>query len=308
MTTARSGARSSRSGHRPLSDRLLPYLLMVPALILVIVVMVYPLALSVNMSVREGRSLSLDGLNERAFSFEHYAEILSGPNLGMQFGVSALYVAGTVIPSMVLGVALALLVSRKFPGRRILRPLVLLPWAVPGVIVSVAFAWILEKTYGVANRIALASGLVQEPIGWLTDPNIALIGVLLPTIWKTFPLFTIAVIAARSAIPLEFYEAARVDGAGPFKQFRHITLPGISSVLVLCVVLTSLSSFREFDFIYPLTGGGPLRSTETLAVGVYTEAFEFHHFENAAALGVLTLVISVIIVAVSSRRLRKEYF
>lgn len=308
MKTALNGARGSHSGRRPLSDRLLPYLLMVPALILVIVVMIYPLALSINMSLREGRSLRLDGLNERALSLEHYADVFSGPHLGMQIGVSALYVTGTVLPSMVLGVALALLVSRRFPGRRILRPFVLLPWAVPGVIVSVAFAWILEKTYGVANRIALSTGLVPEQIGWLTDPNIALIGVLLPTIWKTFPLFTIATIAARSAIPHEFYEAARVDGASPLKQFRHITLPGISAALVLCIVLTSLSSFREFDFIYPLTGGGPLRATETLAVGVYNEAFDFHHFENAAALGVLTLAISIIIVAVSSRRLRKEYF
>lgn len=287
---------------------MLPHLLMVPALILVVVVMIYPLALSINMSLREGRSLSLNGLNDRPLSLEHYIDVLTSQFLGQQFAVSALYVAGTVIPSMVLGVALALLVSRNFTGRRILRPLILLPWAVPGVVVSVAFAWILEKTYGVANRIVLATALTDEPIGWLTDPKIALIGVLLPTIWKTFPLFTIATIAARSAIPNEFYEAARVDGAGPFTQFRHITLPGISAALTLCVVLASLSSFREFDFIYPLTGGGPLRSTETLAVAVYNEAFEFRRFENAAALGVLTLVISLILVAASSRRLRKEYF
>lgn len=308
MSVSLSRARATtRLGHgKPLGDRLFPYLLLLPALVLVLAVMVYPLFLSANMSLRKGTSLNLDQLNSRPVSLDHYVDVLTGPHLLPQLLVSVLYVLGTVVPSMALGVALGLLVSSRFPGRRYLRPLVLLAWAVPAVVVSVAFDWILDDRYGIANRII--TGLGGQPIGWLTDPHIALVGVLLPTVWKSFPLFTIATIAARAAIPGELYEAARVDGAGRFTQFRTITLPGINGALALCVILTTLSSFREFDFIYSLTGGGPLRSTETLAVGIYNEAFGNFEFENAAALGIITVLISILIVLVSARRLRKEYF
>lgn len=285
--------------------RLLVWVL--PALTMTTLFLIVPTVMVALLSVRPGRSFEV-GTIYGGFSLEHYAAILTSPGTLQTFTTTLLYVAGTVVPSVLLGVWVALMVDRAFRGRAIAQALLLLPWAVPGVVVSVGFMWMLNESFGVVNAGLVDSGVINERIGWLTDVKWAMTGVLMPTVWKMFPFVAITLIAALKSIPDDLYEAAAVDGASEWQVLRNITLPAVRAALALVIVMTSLLAFKEFDFIYPLTQGGPADATETLSIRVYNEAFQFFRLERAAAWGIATLLVGAGAVAGGLRWLRDEYF
>jgi multiple sugar transport system permease protein len=199
-----------------------------------------------------------------------------------------------------------LLFNKEFPARRWLRSLLLMPWAVPGVIVSLNFLWMFDASFGVVNAILRKLGLVSTDIAWFVDADTAMATVILATVWKSFPFFTITLLAALQSIPKSLYEAARVDGASAWQEFREVTWPGIQRPAMLAVILNALWTFREFDIIYVATGGGPAGATETLGILVYREAFGSFRFGTAAAIGVLMLCTAALIVLAGLRRLRDD--
>jgi multiple sugar transport system permease protein len=177
---------------------------------------------------------------------------------------------------------------------------------VPGVIVSLNFLWMLDASFGVVNAILRRLGLISTDIAWFVDADTAMLAVIAATVWKSFPFFTITLLAALQSIPKSLYEAARVDGASAWQEFREVTWPGIRQPAVLALILNALWTFREFDIIYVGTGGGPAGATETLGILVYREAFGSFRFGTAAALGVLMLATAALIVLVGLRRLRDD--
>jgi multiple sugar transport system permease protein len=132
--------------------------------------------------------------------------------------------------------------------------------------------------------------------------------VIVPTFWKSYPFFTLTLLAAMQSIPEHLYEAARVDGATAWQRFLHITWPGIRSPATLALVLNGLWVFREFDIIFAATGGGPAKATETLGIRAYNEAFSYFYMGRASVIGVLMLVIALAAVFIARRQLRKEFF
>ena len=223
-------------------------------------------------------------------------------------GVTLVYLVGTIGPAFAIGLLTALLLNRAFPGRRWLRSFILLPWAVPGVIVSIVFLWLLDGSFGVVNALLRQAGWLSTDLAWFANDDTALGAVIVATVWKAYPFFTLTLLAALQAIPATLYEAARVDGATAWQRFRHISWPGIRAAAVLAAILNTLWALREFDIIYVTTGGGPDRATETLAVRIYQEAFAFFRMGTASALGVLTMVFAALLALASMRALRREYF
>ena len=195
--------------------------------------------------------------------------------------------------------------DRRFPLRRIFRTLILLPWAVPAVVCSFLFLWILNASYGVLNYLLLRAHLISHYIPWLASLRWSIVGVIIPTVWKSYPFFTLLILAALQVIPLELYEAAKVDGAGPWATFRRVTWPGIQNAAYLALVLQLLWTFREFEIIYPITAGGPDNTTQTLAIYLYNEVFQYFHTGYASALGVVTIAICVALVAAMFPLLRR---
>ncbi len=284
------------------------YALLVPALVLVAVLLAYPLYIAVQLSLRDAQTFSLTQLSEAPLTLRHYREVLGDTAWVADLWRSAVYTFGVTVPAFGIGLGLALLLNRAFPGRRVLRPLVLLPWAVPSIVVSAMFAWMLDSSFGVINYLLRSSGLIAENIGWFTNRDTAMVGVLIPTVWKYYPFFTLVLLAALQSVPGDLYEAARVDGASARAQFRFVTWPAIRSAAVLALIIAGLGVFREFDFIFPLTGGGPLDATRTLAVRIYNEAFQFFNMGPAAAIGVLTIGIAALVVLAMGRTMRREFF
>lgn len=281
--------------------RLLAYALLAPACLLVLLALAYPLAIAIATSLRIGRAANLDRLAQLPLGLGNYARALTSPDLWHSALVTGLYAAGSVGPAFVLGLALALLLDRDFPGRRWLRTLMLLPWAVPGTVVAIAFLWMFDASFGVVNALLRGAGYAGPDIAWFSDGSTALFAVILPTVWKCFPFFVLVLLAALQAIPPELKEAAKVDGAGPVQRLRFITWPMLRGAAVLAIILQLLWAVKEFDIIYATTGGGPAQATQTLALLAYDEAFNFFRFGFAAAIGLLLLVVCAVLAFASLR-------
>jgi len=289
-------------------ERRFAYALLMPAVVTVFALIAWPMYLIVSISFREGKSLNFAALGQRPFGLGNYASVLTDSATWHSAWVSFAYTFGTIVPAFGIGLGTALLLNRVFPWRRWLRSLMLLPWAVPGVMASIVFLWLFDASFGVVNYALRSLGLIAVDVAWYTNESTALIAVIVPTIWKAYPFFTLTLLAALQSIPADLYEAAGVDGASARQRFANITWPGIRGPAVLALILNGLWAFREFDIIFAATGGGPAKATETLGIRAYNEAFGYFYMGRAAVIGVLMLAIAFVFVLVARRELRKEFF
>lgn len=289
---------------RAADKRLFAYSLLVPAFILVFFVVAFPLYRIFVLSFHETDIFTaLPG-----FKFSNYVELLTNPHFSYSLFITILYVFLGASISFLIGLGTALLLNRKFKGRKFARLIVVLPWPIPGVVAALIWAWILDPSFGVFNYILVHTGLVSSPVHWFSSTTPAFLGVLMATVWKGYPFFTLMLLAALQAIPNQLYEAARVDGANSWQQFRRITIPALRSVIAVAMVINSLWLIRQFSIIFILTEGGPSRSTETLAITLYKEAFRYFNVGYASSIGVVTFILSVFITIVLLRYLGEEFY
>mgnify|MGYP002624082378 CR=1 FL=1 len=301
-------ATSLRGRLRYREDKHLPYYLLLPAILIVLGTLVVPLFLLGNMSVRDIDLASLEEVFQAPLTTDHYTGVLEDPDTWKSLWISVLYVAGTTSTAFILGFGTALLLKQAFPGQRVFRTLLLVPWAVPGITATVAFLWMLTPTFGVVNFILRTVGLISTDINWFGNPDTALIAVILPTAWKAYPFFAVMLLAGLQSIPDDWYEAAAVDGAGVFNSFRYVTWPGVKRYAILALIFNGMHTFREFDFIYAATQGGPSGATETIAIRIYNEAFRAFRLGDASALGIFTFVLVALFVLFALRRQAKSSF
>lgn len=313
--TAAGAAQSSRTALRPrtparpgLPSRrtVLAYAMLTPAVLSVGFLIAYPLWLAISVSIRQGRSMNIARLQTLPIGPANFERLVNDPAIWAALGRSAIYVTASVLPAFLIGLGLAVLLNRDFPGRRWARSLLMLPWAVPGVVAAIAFLWMFDGSYGVVNALLLSTGLIDQGVAWYGRQDTAMLAVVLPTVWKGFPFFTLTLLAAMQAIPAALYEAGRIDGASGVALFRHVTWPGIRGAAVLAVVLNALRVFKDLDIIYATTRGGPAGVTETLSLRVYMEAFAFFRLPSAAALGLMMMAICAVLLSLP--RLRQSFF
>jgi multiple sugar transport system permease protein len=196
---------------------------------------------------------------------------------------------------VVVALALALLLNAGVRGRGLFRALYFLPVVVSGVAVTILWQQIYSFDYGILNNILHAAGL--PPVPWLVDPRMAMPSIAIMATWKNVGIYIVLFLVGLQNIPRELYEAASLDGARPFKQFRYVTLPMLNPTIVVIVVLSTIGGFSLFIEPYVLTGGGPMQSTLSGMLYIYNQAFSFGHMGYAATLGfVYALVILGVVV------------
>jgi multiple sugar transport system permease protein len=261
-----------------------------PAVLTVVAVIGYPLALAAWTSLKRFRL----GEPETFTGPANYSQMLQDPIFWNALWVTARYTLFCVVMIYVLGLGVAWLLNHRFRGRTVARTFIALPWAVPGVAVSLVWAFMMDPSFGILNQVLMKLGLIAQPIQWLTSPDWSLFSVSVVNIWQVLPFMTIMLLAGMQSIPPELYESARVDGANAWQLLRHITLPGLSAISMIAIVLVTMALFREFALIYVMTGGGPQRSTETIGLRIYIEAFQNLDFGYASAMGMVALLISLI--------------
>jgi len=207
----------------------------------------------------------------------------------------------------IIGVALALLLNKEFKGRKLLRTVVLIPWALPLIVAGIAAAWGFNDSYGFVNDIIrrLATGFHFD---WLSSSMGAQIAVILADVWKDTPFYAIMILAGLQSIPTEIYEAAHIDGASSIKVFWSITIPNIAPLMVILTIFFSLWRLTQFDLIYAMTKGGPGNSTSLLSYRVYVEAFNNQNFGYASSISVLLCLIMIAIAIIGFAINRKIDF
>ncbi|GAA6210171.1 sugar ABC transporter permease [Cognatishimia sp. WU-CL00825] len=278
----------------PKNRKTFGYLLLAPAVILMAAIIVYPILLSVDVSLQDVRIARI-GEDAKPRTLDNYRWLFGSHEFWRAGWVTAkmvFFVGGT---ALVIGLATAMLVNQRFKGRAAARLFVALPWAVPEVVATVVWAWMLDSSFGVINWGLLQVGLIDQPIQFASDANAAFFAVCFVMIWKGYPLMSIMLLAGLQSIPEEQYQAAKVDGAGPFQRFWYVTIPNLMPVIGVTLVMTTLWVFRDFAIIHVLTEGGPLGATTSLSIMTYEQSFSFFRMGQGAAVGVVTLIICAFI-------------
>jgi multiple sugar transport system permease protein len=203
------------------------------------------------------------------------------------------FMLASVAGGVVLGLAIAMLLNRRFPGRAVVRTLFVFPLMVAPVVASIMIAWIFNDQFGIANVIVTSLGF--PPVAWLVTPWLGLSIVVLTDVWLQTPFYVLIILAALETLPREPFEAARVDGANAWQIFRNVTLPLLRPVLLVAIVIRSIDAFRVFDTVWTITKGEPGRATEVFSIYAYKEAFVFLNLDRGAAASLIGAVIIMVV-------------
>jgi multiple sugar transport system permease protein len=284
---------TQRTGWSRRRRNLLPFALVLPIVLYEGVLLVWPIMQGISSSFRRVE-LASNTVPEWV-GWDNYQRMFNDPGFWDVLRVTLIFTGLVIVVAIGAGLFTALLFNRPFRFRPAARGMMMMPWAMPEVPVVMIFIWILNPQFGVINIFARwIPGITTNP-QWLQEPTLAMGWMVLIAAWKAFPFYSLVILAALQSVPLELYEAAKVDGATPWQLFRHITLPSISTTLELLVVLACIFSFKQFTIIYLMTGGGPSGATETIVIRIYNTAFRFYDYSYATALGVAGFVVSLVI-------------
>jgi multiple sugar transport system permease protein len=278
------------------------YFFIAPAVTLVSLLALVPLLAVFWMSLR--RVMPVFGI-DRWTALGNFVHLWSDSRFWSSLGTTLYFAVVAVTLEIALGLGIALLLHRSFRGRGLARTAVLIPWALPTVVAARMWEWIYSPDLGIMNYLLESLSLMSAPVSWLGDPFWAIHAAILADAWKTTPFAALILLAGLAAIPPDLARAARVDGAGPLRVFFEITLPLLRPALVVTALFRFLDSFRVFDAIYVLTGGGPANTTETLAVYIYKVVFQTLRFGYGAAIAVTMFLLagaaSVLIIGLAGR-------
>jgi multiple sugar transport system permease protein len=250
---------------RSLGRQLSGFLFVAPAFLWLLLIILVPFLLSIYLSLTN----STAGSWGMFIGLENYRNLLGSEIFRRTFRNSLIFTGASIGLKTAIGTALALLFNQKLKGRKFFRGAILLPWIAPASLSTLAWLWIFNPVFGVANQSLKGLGLIQADIPWLSQPALALLCVILVNTWRGAPFFVITILAGLSSVPQQLYEAAKVDGAGTWKRFCHVTLPLIQPILIIVILFSTIMTFSDFQIVYILTNGGPANSTHLFATLAY---------------------------------------
>ena len=277
-----------------LSETWLGYAFLVPATLLVGVIILYPTLRGISLAFYHVSFLHPSQMEWAGL--ENFTRMASDPSFWMATKNSVLLTGVAVSLEYLFGLGLALALKEKVPGASLFRSLSLVTWVLPIVVMVVIFRFLVQPDFGLINIILSYFGF--HTTYWFGDLTWAFPLIIAMNVWRNAPFFAVALMAAMKSIPESYYEAASLDGAGPLQQFRYITLPQISYVLMIMIVLHVIFTFNNFSIVYLSTGGGPLGATSILPVYIYKQAFSSFALGYAASMGVVMLILLLAFTAV----------
>jgi ABC-type sugar transport system permease subunit len=235
---------------------------------------------------------------------ENYLYVLTGPEAGEILRNTLVFTLGTVGGTMLLGLGIALLLNQPLGGRSVARTVLFAPYVVSGVAIAIVWLFVFDPNFGLLQQ-ALRAFDVRSP-NWFRDPTWAMPAVILVYVWKNLGYAVVIYLAGLQNVPVELHEAAKVDGAGPWQRFRHVTLPHLSPVLFFVFVTSVLSSLQAFDIINVMTAGGPVNATTTLIYKLYEQGFVALNAGRAAAYAVVLFLLMLAVTALQLRFLERR--
>jgi multiple sugar transport system permease protein len=273
-----------------------------PAVIALLLVVAGPIVFNLVISFTSASFLgSLSSLE--FVGLANYIDVLSSSQFQRAFFVTIRFTVFTVALQILLGLAAGLLLAEEFRGRAFLRVLMVVPWAIPTVVSAITWRLIYAPDFGALNALLLQIGLISEYQSWLGNPSLALYAIGIADVWKNFPIVGLIVLAALQSAPQELYDAAQMDGAGPLRRFRTVTLPHITGPLMVALVLRTIDSVKVFDIIWVMTRGGPFSSTKSLSMLVYERTFSQLEAGSGSAIAFVITAICLVFILLYTRLL-----
>jgi ABC-type sugar transport system permease subunit len=292
---ARRPATAKRRRPRPLGLRLAPYLFLLPNMLIFGVFTIYPAVNGFNLSLYDSRNL-------RTFNYvgtRNYERILSDEQFLSVVVNTLLFVVAFVAVSTTLSVLFAVLLDAQKRGRAFFRAVLFLPVLLSPVIVGLVWGWLLDRNTGLVNSVLGTVGLGQP--GWLVEPRLALSAVVLVGVWTHLGFYSLIMLAGLQSIDANLYEAADLDGAGAWRKLTQITLPLLKPTTMVVLILATINGFQAFDFIYTLTGGGPVGATTLIVQFIYEKAFQSPIRYGLASAGSVLLFLTVFTITLINR-------
>jgi ABC-type sugar transport system permease subunit len=275
-----------------------------PPLAFLIAITIYPLIFSLWISLRD---YNLMRPNESTFiGLKNYLSVITSSGPRSSLLRSLYFAASSICVELIVALVVALVLNQDFPGRNVVRALLILTWALPDIVNSVLWKWIFNGDLGALNGILYQLGIIKQYKAWLSDPNIALNLLILSNIWRCSPFVAIILLAGLQSIPDDLYEVAKVDGASFGQQFRYFIFPMLRPTILVILVLRSMDALRVFGLIYIVTNGGPGDATKTIGFYIFQEAFRSLQLGSASALSWVLFLIVMILAFVYLRFLKSS--
>lgn len=288
----------------PFLERYFPFALILPSALGTLAIIIFPLLYSLYLSFTSFHLLKPH--SNLWVGLRNYREVFQDPTFWTALKNSLLFTVVVVNSELILGLVIALLLSRAIGGQGLLRTFFMIPMMLPPVLVGLQFRWFFNDQFGLLNNILLTFGLINRPIGWLVRPNLAMPSVMLADIWQNTPFMVIVLLAGLLSLPVEPFEAATVDGASAWQRFRYLTLPMLQPLILIALTIRSLDAGRRaFDLILLMTGGGPANVTEVLGTYTFRRAIVDSQFAYGAAISYIDMLITMAFAIYLSRQLFK---
>ena len=269
----------------------LAWAFVLPALGTIVLIALFPLLRTVWESFHV-HDLRMPWRGQPFVWFANYLEVATDGRFWEAMAHTMVFTVASVALELVLGLVLALALNKAYRGRGLVRAAVLLPWAIPTVVSALLWRFMFESQAGIANAMLMGVGLMNEPFVWFIHSTAAWIPIVLADVWKTTPFVALLLLAGLQNIDESLYEAARIDGANPWRQFVHVTLPLLKPAILIALIFRTMDAFRVFDLIYVLTGGGPGTSTEPIALYTFNSLLQNLRFGYGSALSVIVFLVT----------------
>lgn len=238
--------------------------------------------------------------------FRNYMRLFTNSDYLLAMGNTITFTFWSLAIKFVTGMTIALILHSKVPLKNLLAAIMLLPWIVPEIVTALAWKSIYDPLFGGLNPILQGLGLIKQPLGWLSDPNMAMGSVIAVNVWKGIPFFTLLLLAGLKAIDSEQLEAAEVDGANAVQRFRYVTLPGLKYVIIVVLLLSFISTFNQFGLIFLMTGGGPSGATKLYSILAYEKAIGSLQYGPGSAIALSVAPLMAIIIVLLARFMRHD--
>jgi multiple sugar transport system permease protein len=274
----------------------LPFVL--PMMIIMVGLIFYPFVNALALSTTSLNFLTGETVN---VGFRNYAKLLENSDYLLSMQNTFQFTFWSLSVKFVTGMIIALLLNSRLPLRNIITGIMLLPWIVPEIVTALAWKSIYDPIFGGLNPILQGMGIIDSPMGWLSDPNLAMPSIIAVNVWKGIPFYTMLLLAGLKAIDREMLEAAEVDGANIIRRFRHITLPGMKYVIVVTLLLSFISTFNQFGLIFLMTGGGPGGATRVYSILAYEKGIRSLQFGPGVAIAFSVAPLMIVLIWLLAR-------
>lgn len=277
-------------------QRILPYVLVAPAFIMIAVFLLYPMIRNITLSFY---NYSLAAIDRPFVGFSNYAKMLHETRMWQAVGRTAVWTACNLVVAILIGVGAAFLLYSGFRGSMMLKSFVLIPWILPSVITGYIFALMMNEKAGIITWLLRSTHLVSPAFSFFSNAPLSMLAAIMANVWRAFPFFTLMIYAKLCTIPTDQVEAARLEGANGIQMFWYVYLPFIKDVLSSCVFLCFIWTFNAYDIMKVMTNGGPADMTTTLSILIQREAFSYFSLSNAATMSVIAFAIMLSVILIS---------